>query len=59
MILARSLGSYIDMHGERFAASVALNLKHIREKYNEAILGLHKTVQRHVVHSCLEDKTVG
>lgn len=50
--------SYFDLYGERFAASVALNLKHIRENYDDAILGLHKTVKRHVVHGCLQGKII-
>lgn len=52
-----SARSYFDLHGERSAASVTLNLKHFREEEDNAILGLHETVHGHVVHSCLEDKT--
>lgn len=49
---------YFELHGDRFAASVALNLEHVGENEDDAVLGLHKTGKRHVVHTCLEDKEV-
>lgn len=50
------LHSYLDLHGERFAASVPLNRENVGEDYDDAILGLRETVQGHVVDSRLGDK---
>lgn len=52
-----SLHPYVDLHGDVFAASVALDFEDLREDHDDAVLGLSESaVKRNPVHNCLKDE---
>lgn len=52
-----SLHPYIDLCGDQFTASVAVDFEDLREDYDDAGLGLNETaVKRNFIHNRLEDE---
>lgn len=53
--IVHTLHPYIDLHGDLFTASVAVDFEDLREDYDDASLGLNETaVKRNFIHNCLE-----
>lgn len=52
-----SLHPYVDLQGDLFAASVAVDFENLREDYDDTILRLNESaVKRNVVYGSLEDE---